>query len=95
MDDVPGFDIFVLRLQPGVDPKSFDAHDLLLFIAHGTGDVHHINDHCAGFRFDFGFPATVSTVFTKRDNFGIIKIVGVTDQMTLEGLLIGALKVTQ
>src|SRR5205814_10661522 len=44
MDDVPGDDTVVVRLNPCIDPERLDADDFLLLVAHRTGNVHHVKD---------------------------------------------------
>ena len=48
VDDVAGFDALVVAAEPGVDPEGLDADEFLLFVAHGAGDVHHVDDDGVG-----------------------------------------------
>ena len=39
-----------VRQHLRLDPERLDADDFLLFVAHRTGDIHHVNDERVAFR---------------------------------------------
>src|SRR5438128_321564 len=64
VNDVNGFDSLVMSFNPGVDPKGLDAHNILLLVGHGAGNVHHVNDHGDALGLAYFLPTSVLFVMT-------------------------------
>ena len=76
VDDVSALDAFIVSTQPGVDPKRLQADQLLLFVAHRAGHVHHVDDHRVGLRLEHRLPTAVSPV---RSDWNDNRIVGIVE----------------
>lgn len=95
VDDVDCLDTLVVSLDPGIDPESLDADDLLLLIGHRAGDVHHVdNDGDTLGLLDF-FPAAILLVLTNRHDQGRLGIVAARSDLAAQGPFEGAFEVTQ
>src|SRR5438552_10354409 len=90
VDDISRDDAVIVRLDPGIDPERLDAHDFFLLVAHGAGDVHHIEDEGVAFGTLLGFPREVALVLVYRNNVGIQRVIRAGRDLPLEGLLISA-----
>ena len=95
MDDVAPLYMFVILLQPGVDPKRGIAHQPFLAFAHGTGNVHHVDDDRIGLGQGLGFVGTIAPILTVGDNDWVFGVVTPRSHLALERFAVGALKVAQ
>src|SRR5207253_3630793 len=94
VDDVAALDAVVLVAQPRVDPEALDADDLLLFVAHRSGDVHDVDDHRVALGRRDLLPRAVALVLARR-NDGTRRAVDARADLAAERLLVGALEVAQ
>src|SRR5690606_34553720 len=76
MDDVTALKASVLFPQPGIEPETLDAYDLLLFLAHRPGDVHHVDDDRIRRWRGSLLPGAEALVFVLRRNEGARRIIG-------------------
>ncbi len=93
VDDVAGFDAFVIAAEPGVDPEGFDADELFLLIAHVAGDVHHVDDDGVGLGGEDFFPGAEAFVVFDGDDDGIGGVVEAEHDLAFEGFTVGAFEV--
>src|SRR6185503_15445052 len=85
----------VVRAQPRIEPERLDADDLLLFVAHRAGHVHHVDDDRVRLRLDHFLPGAVAAVLADRDDDRTILVVAPGGDRAPERLLERALEVPQ
>src|SRR5690606_36415935 len=90
-----GLDALVLTLEPGFEPEGLDADDLLLFVSHRARDVHHVDDDGVGDGLFFDLPRLVAEVVTRRDDDGVLGVVGAEGDLPSERRAVGPLEATQ
>ena len=93
VDDVAGFDAFVVSAEPGVDPERLDANQFLLLIAHGARDIHHVDDDGVGLRREHFLPRAESFVVFDRHDHGVGRVVEAEHDLAFEGFAVGAFEV--
>src|SRR4051794_35879510 len=95
VDDVTALDPLVIFAEPGVDPEALQAHQLLLLLAHRSGDVHHEDDDRVALGALDLLPAPVPDVLLLRDDDGVFRVVIPNHDLPLEGLLERPLEVAE
>src|SRR5664279_1113648 len=95
VDDEAALDAVILRAQPRIDPEALDANDCLLLVAHGAGDVHHVDDHRVRLRQRHAAPRAIALVLFDRDDDGVLRVVRPHRDLATHRLAIGAPEVTQ
>src|SRR5262249_55324213 len=95
VDDVNGFNPLIVGLNPGVDPKRFDAHDLLLFIRHGARDIHHVDDDGNALRFADLFPTPILLIFANGHDDRMGRVIDLRGNLAPQRALEGPLEVPQ
>src|SRR5690606_32428550 len=74
--------------DPGVDPERLDADDLLLFIAHRAGDVHHVDDHRVRHRLRLHLPGARARVVGRRGGQRARRVVRACGGLAAQRLLV-------
>ncbi len=92
VDDVAGFDPFVLGAEPGIDPECFSTNDLFLLVAHRSRHVHHVDDDRVVLVANVAFPGPVAHVRFDRNNDWSIWIVGAGCDLATKRLAEGPLE---
>src|SRR5579875_823951 len=95
VDNVDCLHTLVVSLDPGVDPEGLDADDLFLFVGHGAGHVHHVNEDSDTLGQVDVFPAAILLVLPNRHNNGIAGIIGVRSDLPPQRSFESALEVAQ
>src|SRR5665213_1329527 len=95
VDDVARLEPLVLAAQPGIDPKGFDAHDLLLLVAHRPRDIHDEEHHRVRLRQRGGPPRSVPAILAHRDDDGIRRVIRAGHDLPAQRLAEGPLEVAQ
>ena len=95
VDDVARLEPLVLAAQPGVDPEGFDADDLLLLVAHRSGDVHDEDHHRVRLRQRRRSPRPIAAVLAHRHDDRAVRVVGAGHDLPAQRLTEGALEVAQ
>src|SRR5580704_3765667 len=95
VDDVPRLEPLVLAAQPSIDPERFDAHDLLLLVAHRPGDVHDEEHHGVRLRQRRGPPGPIPAILAHRHDDRVLGVVRPGHDLPPQRLAEGALEVAQ
>src|SRR5690606_33378519 len=95
VDDVARLQAVVVGADPGVDPERLDADELLLFVAHRAGDVHHVDDHRVRHRLRLHLPGAIAHVVAHRDDQWARRVVRACGDLAAQRLLVRPLEGAQ
>ena len=95
MHNIADVNRFVLRTQPSFDPKSGNPHQFLLFAAHRTRNIHHIDDDGVALRQQRLFPRAVAHIVADGHDNGIAAVIVARRNLAAQGFAVGALEVAQ